>query len=475
MPRVETVASYRNPALRELLAVVVLTAVFFCGAAYFELFEWLVEFPIHHKEWHLPAISGTLLFAAIGLGALAIRWWFDLGEVNGRLSAICSELKREKEGMQIVSQMTDLLQSCLSLAESSRIVGKSGQQAFPHHVGGIYLLKNSRNLLEPWGIWGESGVGEGDGTFAPNDCWALRRGLPHLSETSGDGPRCLHLDGRFKGWALCVPMAAMGETIGVLHLRSGQTDSTRVGNPDLAEGTRDERFAVRFAAAAATALANLKLRETLRYQSVRDPLTGLFNRRYLEELLNMELGRAIRKLRPLGIIMVDADHFKQINDRFGHEAGDKILRTLAAVLAKAVRKEDLACRYGGEEFVLVLPEATQEVAYHRAERMVDEVRNLIVNHDGQRVGPITISAGVAAFPDHGATAESLLQSADAALYLAKAQGRDRVVLAASPETPCAESVLPSEADSSANPASPLAAETDPVPALPGPPPPRNIQ
>jgi diguanylate cyclase (GGDEF)-like protein len=225
----------------------------------------------------------------------------------------------------------------------------------------------------------------------------------------------------------------MGETIGVLHIRAGRTDGGSVGLRELTQPARDESFAVRFAATAATALANLNLRETLRFQSVRDPLTGLFNRRYLEDLLGVEVGRAVRKTRPLSLIMLDVDHFKQFNDAHGHEAGDNVLRALASVFTRVIRKEDLACRYGGEEFILVMPEAPTDIALGRAQRIADEARHVVVRHEGRNLGPITISAGIASFPDHGATADSLIAAADAALYRAKAQGRDCVIPADPPE------------------------------------------
>jgi diguanylate cyclase (GGDEF)-like protein len=457
MVTIESAASHRNQSLRELLAIAGLTTVFFALSVYLELFEWLVDFPIHHRGWHIPELSGAMLYASLGLIGLAVKRWHDLDEVNSRLSHFCGELEREKNEIKILSEMTDLLQSCLSMEESSRITAKSGQKAFPNDAGGIYLLKDSRNILDPGGVWGEPEAERHDRTFAPDDCWALRRGLPHRWDGSS-GLRCTHLRDQFNGWSLCIPMAAMGETIGVLHLHAAQPDEGGAGQPPL-QDSRAENFSVRFAAAATTALANLKLRETLRYQSVRDPLTGLFNRRYLEDLLSVEIGRAVRKLRPLSVIMLDADHFKRINDTFGHDAGDKVLRALAQALTRVVRKEDLACRYGGEEFIIVLPEAAQSIALGRAEIMRQEVHKIVVTHEGLQVGPITISAGVASFPDHGATAEALVHVADAALYQAKAQGRDRAVLAPSPESP-APSHCNAVAAAPLEPARPLPSSAD---------------
>lgn len=167
----------------------------------------------------------------------------------------------------------------------------------------------------------------------------------------------------------------------------------------------------------------------LRELSIHDPLTGLFNRRYLEETLLREMRRAEREDAPLSIIMMDIDHFKRFNDTLGHAAGDALLQDLGALLSRTVRAADVACRYGGEEFVLVLPDASLEVATARAELVRDAVKSLHVVLDAVALGTVTVSLGVAVFPDHGCDGESVLRSADSAMYRAKDQGRDQVVIA----------------------------------------------
>jgi diguanylate cyclase (GGDEF)-like protein len=188
--------------------------------------------------------------------------------------------------------------------------------------------------------------------------------------------------------------------------------------------------------------ANLRLQKTLRVQAVRDPLTRLFNRRYLEETFERELRRAERTRKPLGVIMLDLDHFKVFNDTFGHAAGDALLRVVGQFLLSRSRREDVACRYGGEEFVLIFPDAPLETTTRRAEQLREEARSLQVQHHGHPLGNVTISAGVAAFPEHGSTAATLLRAADEALYRAKTEGRDRVEvaqrLALTPRSPLLE-------------------------------------
>lgn len=178
------------------------------------------------------------------------------------------------------------------------------------------------------------------------------------------------------------------------------------------------------------ALSNLKLRDSLRQQSIRDSLTGLFNRRYLEETLSLEIQRAKRNNSPFSVIMIDLDHFKRFNDTHGHEAGDVVLQTLGGFLKRHVRAGDIACRYGGEEFTLVLPSTTLELAQQRAEELSEGVRSLHIDFNGPSLGPFSLSAGVATFPNHGDGSEMILQAADMALYRAKNEGRDRVMVAA---------------------------------------------
>jgi diguanylate cyclase (GGDEF)-like protein len=176
-------------------------------------------------------------------------------------------------------------------------------------------------------------------------------------------------------------------------------------------------------------LANLRVREALRSQSIRDPLTGLFNRRFMEESLEREVRRAARNDEGVALLMLDLDHFKLFNDTFGHQAGDMLLRGFGDFLSQGTRGQDVACRYGGEEFLLVLAGASIDAGCKRAELLREGLKQLTVRHAGQVLGRITVSIGVSAFPVHGATGEELVRGADRALYRAKEEGRDRVVVA----------------------------------------------
>ncbi|HJZ12621.1 MAG TPA: GGDEF domain-containing protein [Acidobacteriota bacterium] len=180
-------------------------------------------------------------------------------------------------------------------------------------------------------------------------------------------------------------------------------------------------------------MSNLKLHEELKNQALRDPLTFLFNRRYLEEALDREISRAQRKNTTIGIILMDLDHFKRFNDSLGHQAGDALLRSFGKFLRENVRGGDIACRYGGEEFFVMLPECSAEELEKRAEEIRSGTKEIRIKYEEEWLGPVTCSLGIAMFPFHGSTASDLVQRADRALYQAKRTGRDRVCMSDFPQ------------------------------------------
>jgi len=184
----------------------------------------------------------------------------------------------------------------------------------------------------------------------------------------------------------------------------------------------------------ALVLANLQLRDELTHQATRDPLTNLYNRRYMEEAMNREFFRCSRKGYPISILFIDIDNFKEINDRYGHEAGDFVLKTMANRIVQGIRREDIACRIGGEEFVVILPETTIEAAASRAENLCQKLNLTGLTYGGEALGEITVSIGVSTWPDHGSDPQVCLSSADAALYCAKGKGKNRVEVASFPDS-----------------------------------------
>ncbi len=350
-----------------------------------------------------------------------------LEDANRKLSGWVTELEERTRQIALLSEMGELLQTCLTAEEAHTVVAQFGQKLFPGDSGALGIFRVGQNLVEVVAVWGR--LAPGERVFTPDRCWALRRGRVHFVEGLASGLLCRHVDRSPTARYLCVPMMAQGEPLGVLHLRGGRSRSSP-SDPSLEDAREShQRLAVTVAEHIALALANLKLQETLRSQAIRDPLTGLFNRRYMEESLEREVRRAGRSATPLGIIMLDIDHFKRFNDELGHEAGDTLLSALCTFLRAHIRAEDIACRYGGEEFTLILPEASLDATRERAEQLREGVRLLRVPYRGDVLGPVTLSLGVATFPDHGASGHALLLAADAALYRAKHEGRDRLVVA----------------------------------------------
>jgi diguanylate cyclase (GGDEF)-like protein len=211
-----------------------------------------------------------------------------------------------------------------------------------------------------------------------------------------------------------------GGILGLLHvIFNGQTPETREA---------DALFAQRLSEQLGLARANFRLRETLRFEAMQDSLTGLFNRRFLELSLKREFARAAREQTNVAVMMLDVDHFKRFNDVHGHDAGDIVLCQLGQVLTESCRAADLACRFGGEEFTMVMPGSTREAMTARAEHLLGRVRAMQVVSHGQLLSQITVSIGIAFFPEHGEETTKVIQAADQALYAAKRAGRNRVVV-----------------------------------------------
>lgn len=226
---------------------------------------------------------------------------------------------------------------------------------------------------------------------------------------------------------VCVPLLAQGQVQGILHLQLSPLADNQGEYGKLQREAR-QQLALALAEHIALGLSNVQLRETLQQQATQDGLTGLYNRRYLDMALEREMEQARREGRPLSVIMLDIDHFKQFNDSFGHAGGDALLAALGAMIQSSVRQGDTACRYGGEELAIVLPGAGLEDAWRRAEDLRDRAARLPVIHEGRVLRGVTLSLGVAAFPLHGVSGQAVIQVADEALYRAKAAGRNCVVV-----------------------------------------------
>jgi len=344
-------------------------------------------------------------------------------ETQEKTSRQITALEQRNRETATITEMGDLLQACRTADEAYPIVTRFAQRLIPASSGALYMIHDAKDPAENVAVWGNTPPGPAEHELAPNECWSLRRGRIYVVQDPSTEPLCGHLKDSIQAGYMCVPLLAQGTAVGVLHLRL---------DPDQAEtgafNENQQRLAGKVAEYIAMTLTNLKLRDELRSQAIRDPLTRLFNRRYMEETLEREIRRANRHSTAVGIIMFDIDKMKPINDQFGHDAGDLVLKSLGKELLSMFRGEDVACRYGGDEFTIVLPEASLADVWRRAEQMRDAVRRLDLVYEGKHLGPLTLSIGVAAYPDHGATTERVLLASDAASYASKSEGGDRIMM-----------------------------------------------
>ncbi len=321
--------------------------------------------------------------------------------------------------VQLLSRYTGMLQSCSDASELLTLSSRYLLQLAPALSGTIYLVRASRDRAEVAACWGQHRAPSADAP-APEDCWAMRRNQPYFCDNTAVEMPCRHVQAIEGGAGVtataCVPLSAQGELMGWLYL-SGEGPGPL---PGIA-------LVIQAAEQLSLAMANIRLKEELLHQSIRDPLTGLFNRRYLEESLAREISRCQRRSLPLAVMMLDLDHFKSFNDLHGHPGGDALLSAFGRLLQASCRPEDIACRYGGEEFVLVLPEADVAAARERAQSILANTARMVVSHQGMPLGRVTVSIGLAMLPADGNNSTALIEAADKALYRAKAAGRNQVI------------------------------------------------
>ena len=338
---------------------------------------------------------------------------------NEQMGHFVNELQQRNQQIALLNEMSHLLQASQSSQEAYETIADMANQLFPQTAGALYLLNASRDQVSAVASWGEiSFAGQ---IFAPSVCRALRHSPTRPLPLNEDEPwACCMYSAQPPAATYCLPIHMQKEIIGIFHLQSASKENLTEMKRQLVSTVIEQ---------SEMALFNLKLREALLEQSIHDSLTGLYNRRYMEEALKQQLSRVTRQLHPLCVIMIDIDHFKGFNDTHGHAAGDAVMRALGKFLIGNVRGGDIACRYGGEEFILIMPDTSLEAAHQRAEFLKQGVKRLHVQDAGQSFEGITLSLGVAVYPQHGRTMETILRAADVALYRAKQEGRDRVVTA----------------------------------------------
>lgn len=345
-------------------------------------------------------------------------------QANEKLTSVVKKLEEQQRQTVILTEMRDMLQACTKMEETAPIIMGYMKKLFPASQGALFLLSNSRSDLESIVTWGDFPIDPDDNVFTPDACWGLRRGRAHVVDNVNIEPICPHLKHSPLSPYVCLPLMAKGDILGLLHLKNA-FNSGDLGQDYQISDLRE--MANTLSEYLSLSIANVKLSESLSAQSIQDPQSGLYNRRFMEESLQREIARAARKGSQIGIIMADLDHFKEFNDIYGHAAGDKIISEVGKLLKDKFRGSDIACRYGGEEFLIILLESSLEDTIRRANEVREAIKNMEVVFQDQVLGTITVSMGVAEYPDHGIRVDDLLRISDTALYRAKQEGGDRVI------------------------------------------------
>ena len=368
----------------------------------------------------LAVVEGTLRIAIAITAALALAIVLVASLVTERLKNIqvrsyrdhVDSINRTQEQIEELFAMTDTLQAADSNADAAQVLRATSRKLLPGCGVALYVFNNSRDRLDLIDSWDMPESYEATQSLIPANCWALKRGKDHLNDPHERSLCCSHYIGDVA--SIEVPMMARGQVFGLLVL------GDRGGRCENVDNAR--RIARALADSTSLALSNISLREQLRTQSLRDPMTGLYNRRYMEDTLDRFISLAQRQGQSTSVLMIDLDNFKRLNDDHGHAKGDAVLKDVAAQVVGALRPSDVVCRYGGEELLVILPDCGLEDAMMRAE----QVRARIELLSEQHCASIAASIGVATLPDTAKNSADLLSASDAALYEAKAAGKNQV-------------------------------------------------
>ncbi|WP_132389105.1 sensor domain-containing diguanylate cyclase [Novosphingobium sp. PhB165] len=368
-----------------------------------------VDGPLGHSLATVAAACALFtLFVGVVFGRRAVA------ELDDHLRLI-DEARDARNQVEELFAMTDMLQAAEDHDDAGAVLMATAVRLLPGFGGALYVFNNSRDRLDLAKSWGLSDRFEPAAALVPSNCWALKRGKPHINDPAGGTLCCMHQIGT--GATVEVPMMARGQVFGLLLLASDA--------PDALERFNDIRRVARaLADSMSLALSNIALREKLRTQSLRDPLTGLYNRRYMEDALERYVSLGERTGTATSVLMIDLDNFKRVNDEFGHAKGDAVLRDVAAQLVGALRPSDVVARYGGEELVVIMPKCTLEDAADKAEILRKRIEGLSEAHGAA----ISASFGVATVPETATNASDVVPCADSALYAAKQSGKNRVNL-----------------------------------------------
>ncbi|WP_299915771.1 diguanylate cyclase [uncultured Roseobacter sp.] len=373
-------------------------------------------------EWLMMTLSAIFMtiFSVI-VSSVLRRGRRQMLELETRTTQERQSLERQMQlarEVSLLGELNEWLQSSRSLDELFEMVARFMTHMLPDCEGSVYVYSNSRDVLDGAAAWNE---GTHKAHIHPEECWGLRRGRTYIYGTSSIDFVCEHAEPHDDRPYFCFPILAHGETVGLMHLKAKSMVPVEVFR-------ENQKLAQMCAEQISLAIANVQMRDQLQERSVRDPLTGLFNRRHMTDYLRTMIQSAQRNESPFSMLYMDVDHFKKFNDNHGHDAGDMVLRTVGEALERACDGDEIACRMGGEEFMLLLPGTDRQTAEHRAEKLRRAIEAITLRYGEKNLPRITVSVGVALFPDHGQMPQDLLRVADDAMYDAKAQGRNLVVV-----------------------------------------------
>lgn len=344
----------------------------------------------------------------------------DLASMTQKAELRAKTVERRFQQETRLREIVTLIQASQDLEESASILKNRMPDLFPSTRGALALFAEPHNKLETIAQWG--GEGYFEETFNPDACWALRLGSPHHSGIHGQGnPRCDHIENPDID-VVCAPILVQGESRGVISIDLSELPEEVGGS----EGGHAISTVETAAATIGIALYNIRLRSALRKLSIRDSLTGLHNKRFADDVIAKELSRAYRSRQPVTLVRIDIDRFKAINDEFGFDAGDTVLREMAGAIDHYFRYEDVCSRYGGQDFMVVMVNAAKHDAVNRCERLRSQLGERAYFYKGIALPRISVSIGVATYPEDGSNEDDLVSAAEAALQTAKHDGRDRV-------------------------------------------------
>ena len=343
-----------------------------------------------------------------------------LQEIQIQLANRVGELEQRTREITYLTQLSNLLQLSLQPDEAYSIISQYTPQLFPNSSGALFTLDEQQQELIPRTNWGQPPPRVS--SLVHDDCWALRRNRPYLAIDTSNGMLCRHISKPLPGSYLCVPILSEGQEIGLLYL---QTDPGQ-----LCLTTEQQQLAAAVAEQAGLVLSNLQLREHLRSQAISDPLTGLYNRYYMQEYLDMKIHQASQESKPINVVLIDLDDFKVMNEKFGYSTGDELLRKFGLLVKQTAGKTGIACRYVGDALTIILPGITMQEVSRKAEHLRQEIKKLMVQYEDHYLQNLTVSIGVACYPEHGRSVSELLKAVYIAALHAKELGGDQIAIAA---------------------------------------------